>query len=224
MCLPTVHEELPLQLCGGIRPGHICAAADPQLRRAVWATWHAGSGADGAGASRNNLSFGLNYQRNESDTLEPFATVRGNTHTNGFNANVGWAVSKGKLSNQLRFTWNRSRAPHRQLITQVSRMLRALAGINGVSDDPLNWGVPGLAFSDYTSLSDIAPSQRDSQTFTLSESFGWVRGKHHLHFGGDYRWINNKAYASSNPRGAFTFTGSSTANYVNGRRGRRDRL
>ncbi len=70
-------------------------------------------------------------------------------------------------------------------------------------DDPLNWGVPDLAFSDYTSLNDVAPSQRDSQTFSLSESFGWVRGKHHLHFGGDYRWIDNKAYASSNPRGTF---------------------
>jgi hypothetical protein len=172
-------------------------------------------GGGGSGRSRNNLSFGLNYQRNESDTLEPFATVRGNTHTNGFNASVGWAVSKGKLSNQLRFTWNRSRAHTGNLYAGITPVA-ALAGINGVSDDPLNWGVPGLAFSHYTSLSDIAPSQRDSQTFTLSESFGWVRGKHHMHFGADYRWIDNKAYASSNPRGTFTFTGSSTANYVNG--------
>ena len=141
--------------------------------------------------------------------------MRGGTHTNGFNANVGWAVSKGKLSNQLRFTWNRSRAHTGNLYAGITNV-DSLAGINGVSDDPLNWGVPGLGFSHYTSLSDIAPSQRDSQTFTLSESLGWVRGKHHLHFGTDYRWIDNKAYASSNPRGTFTFTGSSTANYVNG--------
>ena len=174
-----------------------------------------GRGGGGGGRSRNNLSFGLNYQRNQSDTLEPFATVRGATHTNGFDANVGWAVSKGKLSNQLRFTWNRSRAHTGNLYAGVTNV-DSLAGINGVSDDPLNWGVPGLGFSHYTSLSDIAPSQRDAQTFTLSESLGWVRGKHHLHFGTDYRWIDNKAYASSNPRGTFTFTGSSTANYVNG--------
>jgi hypothetical protein len=165
--------------------------------------------------SRNNLSFGLNYQRSESDTLEPFPTVGGNTHVNGFNANVGWSVSKGKLSNQLRFTWNRSRSHTSNFYADVTDV-ESLAGIGGVSSDPLNWGVPGLAFSDYTSLSDVAPSQRDSQTFSLSESFGWVHGKHHLHFGTDYRWINNKAYASSNPRGSFTFTGSSTANYVNG--------
>ena len=168
-----------------------------------------------SGRPRNNLSFGLNYQRNESDTLEPFATVSGNTHTNGFNANVGWALSKGKLSNQLRFTWNRSRAHTGNLYGGVTNVAGE-AGITGVSNDPLNWGVPGLAFSNYTSLSDVAPSQRDSQTFTLSESFGWVRGKHHLHFGSDYRWIDNKAYASSNPRGTFTFTGSSTANYISG--------
>jgi len=175
-----------------------------------------GAGGGRGGRSRNNLSFGLNYQRNESGNLEPFATVGGSTHTNGFNANVGWAVSKGKLSNQLRFTWNRSRSHTGNYYAGITNVA-ANAGIGGVSDaasDQLNWGVPNLAFSDYTSLNDVAPSQRDSQTFSLSESFGWVRGKHHLHFGGDYRWINNKAYASTNPRGSFTFTGSSTAKYV----------
>jgi hypothetical protein len=174
-----------------------------------------GAGGGQGRRSRNNLSFGLNYQRNESDNLEPFQTVGGNTHTNGFNANVGWAVSKGKLSNQLRFTWNRSRAHTGNFYAGVTNVA-GLAGIAGVSTDPLNWGVPGLAFSDYTSLTDVSPSQRDSQTFSLSESLGWVRGKHHLHFGTDYRWIDNKAYSSSNPRGTFTFTGSSTASYLNG--------
>jgi len=175
-------------------------------------------GAGGGGRPRNNLSFGLNYQRNETDNLQPFPTVYGITHTNGFNANVGWAVSKGKLSNQLRFTWNRSRAhadSHFAGVTDVA----GGAGIDYPApivpaQYPVIWGLPGLAFTDYTSLSDIAPSQRDSQTFTLSENLGWARGKHHLHFGGDYRWIDNKAYASSNPRGSFTFTGSNTAAYA----------
>jgi hypothetical protein len=175
-----------------------------------------GGGRGGGGRPRNNLSFGLNYQRNELDNLEPFPLIYGDTHTNGFNANVGWAVSKGKLSNQLRFTWNRSRShadSHFAGVTDVEGHPTNFPGgvIGGVSEDPLNWGLPGLAFSHYTSISDISPSQRDSQTYTLSESFGWVRGKHHMHFGTDYRWIDNKAYASSNPRGSFTFTGSSTA-------------
>jgi len=178
-----------------------------------------GGGRGGGGRSRNNLSFGLNYQRNESDNLEPFPTVGGHTHTNGFNANVGWAISKGKLSNQLRFTWNRSRSHANNYYAGVTNVA-GNAGIGGVSDgatDQLNWGVPGLMFSDYSSLSDISPSERDSQTFSLSENFGWVHAKHHFHFGGDYRWINNKSNASSNPRGSFTFTGSSTAQYVGGK-------
>jgi len=174
------------------------------------------AGGGRAGRSRNNLSFGLNYQRNQSGILEPFATVGGDTHTNGFNANVGWAVSKGKLSNQLRFTWNRSRSHTGNYYAGITNVAGG-AGIGGVSDaanDPLNWGVPNLAFSDYSSMNDVSPSQRDSQTFSLSESLGWVRGKHHLHFGGDYRWIDNEVYVSSNPRGSFTFTGSSTAAYT----------
>jgi hypothetical protein len=172
----------------------------------------------GGGRSRNNLSFGLNYQRKESDNLEPFSTAYGISHSNGFNANVGWAVSKGKLSNQLRFTWNRSRSHADSHFAGVMDVA-AGAGMNyplpiDPAQNPAIWGLPGLAFTNYTSLSDQAPSQLDSQTFSLSESFGWVRGKHHLHFGGDYRWIDNKAYASSNPRGTFTFTGSSTAAYA----------
>jgi trimeric autotransporter adhesin len=177
-----------------------------------------GFGGGRGGRPHNNLSFGINYQRNQTGDLEPFPTVGGNTHTNGYAANVGWAVSKGKLSNQLRFTWNRSRSHIGNFYANVTDVAGA-AGITGVSDGPSvpeNWGVPNLAFSHYTGLNDISPSQTDSQTFTLSESLGWVRGKHHLHFGGDYRWINNKAYASSNPRGTFTFTGSSTSNYLNG--------
>jgi hypothetical protein len=175
-----------------------------------------GGGGGGTGRPRNNISFGLNYQRNASDNLEPFPQEGGHTHTNGFNANVGWAISKGKLSNQLRFTWNRSRAHANNYYANVTDVA-GKAGITGVSTDALNWGVPNLTFSDFTSLGDVAPYNRDSQTFSLSESVGWVHGKHHLHFGGDYRWINNKAYASSNPRGTFTFTGSSTANFVNGK-------
>jgi hypothetical protein len=179
-----------------------------------------GAGGERGRRSRNNLSFGLNYQRNESDILEPFPTVGGNTHSNGFNANVGWALSRGKLSNQLRFTWNRSRSHTGNLYGDALNV----AGDAGITyptsidptNDPVNWGVPGLAFSHYAGLNDVAPSQRDSQTFSLSENLGWVRSKHHLHFGGDYRWIDNKAYASSNPRGSFTFTGSSTAEYING--------
>jgi hypothetical protein len=176
----------------------------------------AGGGRGGGGRPRNNLSFGLNYQRNESDNLTPFPLIYGSTHTNGFNATVGWAVSKGKQSHQLRFTWNRSRSHGNSHFAGMTNVEDGL--FSGVSQDSVNWGLPGLAFSDYTSISDVSPSQRDSQTFSLSESFGWVRGKHHLHFGGDYRWIDNKAYASSNPRGAFTFTGSSTADYVGGTR------
>ena len=68
----------------------------------------------------------------------------------------------------------------------------AVAGIGypgAQMSDPANYGLPTLSFTDYAGLTDTAPSSRDSQTFTLSENFGWVRGKHHMHYGGDFRWI-----------------------------------
>ncbi len=178
-------------------------------------------GGNGSGRPRNNLSFGINYQRNESQSLTPFPSSAGLTHTNGYNANLGWAVGEGKLSNQLRFTWNRGRAHSDGLYGYDARGVNpaAVAGIGypgSQMSDPANYGLPTLNFTDYTGLTDTAPSSRDSQTFTLSENFGWVRGKHHMRYGGDFRWINNRYYASTNPRGSFTFTGSSTSNYVGG--------
>jgi uncharacterized membrane protein YgcG len=172
-----------------------------------------GMGGGGRGGRpRNNLNFGINYQRNESEILQPFPTVGGSTHTNGYNAFAGWAWGKGKLSNQFRFTWNRSRAHTGNLYGNVDDIEGPASDplIGGVSYEPINWGVPSLAFTHYQGLSDVAPSQRDSQTYTLSENFGWVKSKHHLHFGGDFRWIDNKYYASTNPRGSFTFTGISS--------------
>ncbi len=114
-------------------------------------------GEGGGGRPRNNLSFGLNYQRNESDSFEPFPTVYGVAHTNGFNDNVGWAISKGKLSNQLRFTWNRSRSHTGSHFAGVTDMATG-TGINYPApvvpaQDPAIWGLPGLTFTDYTSLS-----------------------------------------------------------------------
>ena len=175
----------------------------------------------GSGRPRNNLNFGINYQRNESQSLTPFPSAAGTTHTNGYNANLGWAVGKGKLSNQLRFTWNRGRAHSNGLYGYNARGVNpaAVAGIGypgAQMSDPANYGLPTLSFTDYTGLTDTAPSSRDSQTFTLSENFGWVHGKHHMRYGGDFRWIHNRYYASTNPRGSFTFTGSSTSNYVGG--------
>ena len=175
----------------------------------------------GSGRPRNNLNFGINYQRNESQSLTPFPSAAGTTHTNGYNANLGWAVGKGKLSNQLRFTWNRGRAHSDGLYGYNARGVNpaAVAGIGypgAQMSDPANYGLPTLSFTDYTGLTDTAPSSRDSQTFTLSENFGWVHGKHHMRYGGDFRWIHNRYYASTNPRGSFTFTGSSTSNYVGG--------
>ncbi len=130
-------------------------------------------------------------------------------------------MGKGKLSNQLRFTWNRGRAHSDGLYGYNARGVNpaAVAGIGypgAQMSDPANYGLPTLSFTDYTGLTDTAPSSRDSQTFTLSENFGWVRGKHHMRYGGDFRWIHNRYYASTNPRGAFTFTDSSTSNYEGG--------
>lgn len=166
-----------------------------------------------SGRPTNNLNLSVNYQRSRVGQLEPFATVGGSTYTQGYALTAGWSVGNRKLSNQLRFGWNRSQS-HTSNYYANKLDIAGLAGIVGVSSSPSNYGVPNLSFSGYQSLTDVAPAQKDMQTYSLTDSLTLNRGKHHVRVGGGFRWIDNEIFSSSTPRGSFAFTGTSTANFV----------
>ncbi len=158
---------------------------------------------------RNSVNFGLNYNSNGSDLLHPFPSVSGKTHSKGWNANAGYTFSKGKWTNNLRASFNRSRSETINLYSGITN-IEGLLGIAGVSQDPFDWGLPGISLSNFTGLSDINPSNRRDDTLQIGDNVIWNHGKHNFRFGADYRHQTTAVQTNSNPRGSFIFTGALT--------------
>jgi hypothetical protein len=172
-----------------------------------------GGGAGGGSGRRRNgqsINFGFNYSRNNSQIIGAFPSLNGTSGTQGLNASAGYSVNHGRLFNLLRFNYNHLHTSTSNLYAFVNN-IEGTAGITGVSTDPFDWGLPRLSFSDLRGVSDPSARRSLNQTYTLSDTVGWSRGKHTLRFGGDYRRILQSFRSDQNARGGFTFTGFATA-------------
>jgi hypothetical protein len=167
-----------------------------------------GGGRGGGRRVRNNINFHLNYSASNNQVSNPFPTLLGTTETSGINTGAGWVLSKNRLTNNLQFNYNRS---HSQLsnLYQDKENIAAQAGITNTSQNPFDFGVPVLSFSDLQSLNDTGASLTNNQTFSWSDSVIWRHGKHNIRFGGDFRRIYNDVHSAQDSRGTFLFTGLS---------------
>ncbi|MFZ0992741.1 MAG: TonB-dependent receptor [Candidatus Sulfotelmatobacter sp.] len=177
----------------------------------------AGGGRRGGAGRRpgNSLTFGFHYHGSSANITNPFPSVGGTTGVRSFDVPIAWVRSIGKLTNSLRFDFNRSRTKTQNLYAFTDDIASAL-GITGVSTNPFDWGLPNLSFGDLTSLSDTNPQLVRNQTYTFSDYVVWTHGKHTWRWGGDFRRVELNTEASSNSRGAFTFSGVNTSDIVNG--------
>ncbi|MGB6802745.1 MAG: TonB-dependent receptor, partial [Candidatus Sulfotelmatobacter sp.] len=178
----------------------------------------AGGGRRGGGGRRpgNSLTFGFHYHGSSASITNPFPSVGGTTGVRSFDVPIGWVKSIGKLTNSLRFDFNRSRTKTQNLYAFEDDIASGL-GITGVSTNPFDWGLPNLSFGDLSSLSDTNPQLLRNQTYTFSDYVVWSHGKHTWRWGGDFRRVQLNTEASSNARGAFTFSGVNTSDIVNGK-------
>jgi trimeric autotransporter adhesin len=177
------------------------------------------SGAGHGPWGRSNVNFGLNYTDSNADALTPFPGVGGNTKTKGLNANAGYTYAHGKITNNFRVTFNRSQINTANFFAGVDNVAGNL-GITGISENPLNWGLPNLSFSDYSSLTDVAPHVEHDNTLQFQDTIIWNHGKHNVRLGGDYRRLWETLVSNTNPRGTFVFgtgdTGYDFANFLLG--------
>jgi outer membrane receptor protein involved in Fe transport len=171
---------------------------------------HGGGGGGGrSGRTRNNINFNLNYSDTHNQVSNPFPTLLGTTDTSGINTGIGWVVSKNRLTNNLHFNYNRSHTKLSNLY-QNKNNIAGDAGISGTSQDPFNFGVPTLSFTNFQTAQDTGATLGNNQTFAWTEAVIWRHGKHNLRFGGDFRRIYNDIRTAQNSRGSFTFTGFAT--------------
>ena len=122
---------------------------------------------------------------------------------------LGYIRSIGRLTNSLRFDFNRSQTRTQNLYAFNTDIASTL-GIAGVSTNPFDWGLPNLSFKDFTGLQDVTPQLLRNQTFTFSDSVVYTHGKHTWRWGGDFRRIQLNTETSGNARGSFVFTGINT--------------
>src|SRR5208282_4262356 len=172
----------------------------------------AGGGRRGGGrnAPRNNLTFGFHYHGSSAILTNPFPSVGGNTSVRSFDVPVSYMRSIGKLTNIVRADFNRSRTRTQNLYAFTNDITGTL-GITGVSQNPFDWGLPNLSFTDIASLQDTTPALTRNQTYTFSDNVIWTHGKHSWRWGGDFRRVHVNTETDGNPRGSFVFNGVSTS-------------
>ena len=164
---------------------------------------------------QNNLTFGFHYHGSSAQLTNPFPSVGGHTDVRSFDVPISYVRSFGKLTNIARFDFNRSRIRTQNLYAFVDDITGTL-GINGVSQNPFDWGLPSLSFTNFGGLQDINPQLLRNQTFTYSDNMIWNHGKHTWRWGGDFRRIQLNTETDSNARGSFIFTGLNTSEMVGG--------
>lgn len=176
-----------------------------------------GGGGRGGGTRRprNNLNVGFNWSRSKAETIGALPALAGNTNTQGWNGTAGWIYGKGKATNTLRFAYNHNRVSTTNLYSGITDVA-GNAGITGISTDPFNWGLPGIASTSFTALSSPVPSRELDQTYTITDQIFWNRAKHNWRLGGDYRRIAQGFRSARNAEGTFIFNGFATSEYLPG--------
>ena len=177
-----------------------------------------GPGGRGGGRGRragSSINFGFRYHTTGTVLANASPFIGGNTSVQGIDAPVGYVVTKGRLTNNFRVDFNRNRTSTQNLYA-FSQNIAGLAGINGVSQNPFDWGLPSLSFTNFSGIRDTTPVLRRDQTFSLGDNVIWTHGQHTIRWGGDFRKIQSNTQTSANARGSFTFTGFNTAGVSNG--------
>lgn len=85
-------------------------------------------------------------------------------------------------------------------------------GLNGLSQDPLFWGIPVFQISGFSNIGECndCPFVNWNTTFQFSDNFSWVAGKHSFKFGGEFRRLRYNQIGAVVPRGRFTWNGQYT--------------
>lgn len=86
-------------------------------------------------------------------------------------------------------------------------------GLQGISQDPLFWGVPVFQISGFSNVGECndCPFVNWNTTFQLSDNFSWTVGKHSFKFGGEYRRLRYNQIGAVVPRGRFSWNGQYTS-------------
>ncbi len=161
---------------------------------------------------RQNINVNYNYSHAGADELNLFPQLGGKQQVSQYSAQVGYTLGVNKLTNNFTVSLNRTDTALSNLFTGRQDIASSV-GINvlsGAALNPLNYGLPNVTLVQFSGLNEQQPNFQTNQTLGIGESSSWVRGKHNLKFGGDYKRVELNLFGQSNSTGTFTFTGLAT--------------
>ena len=160
----------------------------------------------GGGGGGTNLNFSIHYHRQESTQTTPFGTSSGKSSQTGWDLPVGISFTTWGIMNQVRADYNLNNTTTTNAYAGVTNVA-GQAGLQGTSTDPFDWGLPTLSFTGFSSLTDITPSSRHAQTFSLNDGMIRTVKRHNLRWGFGFTdtWLDSRTDSSA--RGAYVFTG-----------------
>jgi trimeric autotransporter adhesin len=162
---------------------------------------------------RSNFSVGLGYLRSEANPPNVFPLLGGNSTTHGWNANFSHTLTKGFFSNDVDVGFNSTSS---RTANHFRNDIAAAVGVNDVSRDSFDWGLPSIAFTQFTGLQDVTPALRADRSFRVADTLSWSRGEHNLKWGGEFSRLAFDLRRSNDASGSFMFTGFATAKLTGG--------
>jgi outer membrane receptor protein involved in Fe transport len=165
---------------------------------------------------RDRMAINVSTQKRTSQQSQTFGFLD-DSSGRGWNADLNLTHTFTRRTvNNVRLSYNRNRNEMLPFFAFGRNWANDL-GIQGTSQDPLNYGPPNLSFTNFGGLNDASPVLRRDQTMSVSEGFIYSKGKHNLSIGGDYRRIQHNNRTDQNGRGTFTFTGLATSGFDDSR-------
>lgn len=168
------------------------------------------AGRGGRGNVQQPLSVTMNasvtYRHNRGDRFNVFPALNATTKGSTLSVPVSVTARKGRVTNSFSVNVNQTRS---DTLTPFAfnDNVAARVGINGVSTDPFDWGVPTVSFGNFTGLRSTSPSRREDRSWQVG--YNWLRpsGLHNYRAGATLQWSRNITQSDTNPNGSFTFTG-----------------
>jgi trimeric autotransporter adhesin len=158
----------------------------------------------------DRLALTESFQRRKSDTAQLFGFLDPSTGL-GDNTNLSWTHNVGSNGvNTAQVTFNRNRTTQDSFFSYGTNVAADL-GIQGTSQEPINYGPPNLSFTNFSGLTDAIPSNAAVQYVQEGDSYMWVKKNHTMTFGGDFKRQDRNTITDQNARGTFSFSGIATS-------------
>ncbi len=196
---------IPLpNLPGSVENFHLQEALPNSTDRVMGRVGHEISDKDNIG-----VFYFLMSSRSKGVSSFPLLTRSASTLGQNVNLNETHTFSP-HLINTLMVNFNRQRVSTLNPFAYKQDISGDL-GIQGISQDPRDWGLPIINFTNFTGLNDTIPSLTRDQTWRGADFVMLNAGKHNLRFGGEVRRVQMNSLQDPDARGTFTFNGFTTS-------------